>query len=55
MTAAATSSDPDPRAEAAMPLLERARTLVQEFPVRGVAGGVQGGVVHAVSDVSFDV
>src|SRR4051812_45332798 len=35
------------------PLL-RARNLVQEFPVRG-AGGVKGGVVHAVSDVSFDI
>ena len=35
------------------PLL-RARNLVQEFPVRG-AGGVKGGVVHAVSNVSFDV
>ena len=35
------------------PLL-RARNLVQEFPVRS-AGGVKGGVVHAVSNVSFDV
>jgi oligopeptide/dipeptide ABC transporter ATP-binding protein len=35
------------------PLL-RARNIVQEFPVRG-AGGLRGGVVHAVSDVSFDV
>jgi oligopeptide/dipeptide ABC transporter ATP-binding protein len=35
------------------PLL-RARDLVQEFPVRGV-GGVKGGVVHAVSNVSFEV
>ncbi|WP_232665854.1 ABC transporter ATP-binding protein [Pseudonocardia sp. TRM90224] len=35
------------------PLLE-VRDLVQEFPVRG-AGGVRGGVVHAVSQVSFDV
>lgn len=35
------------------PLLE-VRDLVQEFPVRG-AGGVRGGVVHAVSHVSFDV
>jgi oligopeptide/dipeptide ABC transporter ATP-binding protein len=35
------------------PLL-RARNIVQEFTVRG-AGGVRGGVVHAVSDVSFDV
>jgi oligopeptide/dipeptide ABC transporter ATP-binding protein len=35
------------------PLL-RARNLVLEFPVRG-AGGVKGGVVHAVSNVSFDI
>ena len=35
------------------PLLE-ARGLVQEFTVRG-RGGVKGGVVHAVSDVSFEV
>ena len=35
------------------PLL-RARNIVQEFTVRG-AGGVRGGVVHALSDVSFDV
>jgi oligopeptide/dipeptide ABC transporter ATP-binding protein len=35
------------------PLLE-ARNVVQEFVVRG-RGGVKGGVVHAVSDVSFDV
>lgn len=35
------------------PLL-RARGIVQRFPVRG-AGGVKGGVVHAVSDVSFEV
>jgi oligopeptide/dipeptide ABC transporter ATP-binding protein len=34
-------------------LLE-ARGLVQEFVVRG-RGGVKGGVVHAVSDVSFEV
>ena len=31
-----------------------ARDLVQEFAVRG-RGGVKGGVVHAVSDVSFDI
>ena len=37
------------RAGARAPLL-RARNLVQEFPVRA-AGGVKGGVVHAVSDV----
>jgi oligopeptide/dipeptide ABC transporter ATP-binding protein len=41
------------RAESRTPLL-RARNLVQEFPVRA-AGGVKGGVVHAVSDVSFDI
>lgn len=35
------------------PLLE-VRNLVQEFPVRG-HGGVKGGTVHAVSDVSFEV
>ncbi|WP_199432850.1 ABC transporter ATP-binding protein [Qaidamihabitans albus] len=35
------------------PLL-RARELVQEFTVRG-RGGVKGGVVHAVSGVSFDI
>ncbi|NIJ11001.1 oligopeptide/dipeptide ABC transporter ATP-binding protein [Saccharomonospora amisosensis] len=35
------------------PLL-RARNIVQEFTVRG-RGGVKGGVVHAVSDVSFDI
>jgi oligopeptide/dipeptide ABC transporter ATP-binding protein len=40
-------------AEQRTPLL-RARNLVQEFPVR-TAGGVRGGVVHAVSNVSFDV
>ncbi|WP_433273330.1 ABC transporter ATP-binding protein [Pseudonocardia xinjiangensis] len=34
--------------------LLQARGIVQEFPVRG-AGGIKGGVVHAVSDVSFDV
>ena len=42
-----------PSAPSRTPLL-RARNLVQEFPVRG-AGGVKGGVVHAVSNVSFDV
>ncbi|MEU0464371.1 ABC transporter ATP-binding protein [Amycolatopsis sp. NPDC006131] len=35
------------------PLLE-ARNLVQEFTVRG-RGGTRGGVVHALSDVSFDI
>jgi oligopeptide transport system ATP-binding protein len=35
------------------PLL-RARNLVQEFTVRG-AGGLKGGVVHAVSNVSLDI
>lgn len=43
----------DERSAQAEPLL-RARRIVQEFPVRG-AGGVPGGVVRAVSDVSFDV
>ena len=37
----------------AEPLLQ-ARNVVQEFEVRG-RGGVKGGVVQAVSDVSFDV
>jgi oligopeptide/dipeptide ABC transporter ATP-binding protein len=37
----------------AEPLL-RVRNLVQEFTVRG-RGGLRGGVVHAVSDVSFDI
>lgn len=41
------------RAEPRTPLL-RARNLVQEFPAR-TAGGIRGGVVHAVSDVSFDI
>jgi oligopeptide/dipeptide ABC transporter ATP-binding protein len=40
-------------AAAAQPLL-RARNIVQEFTVRG-AGGLRGGVVHAVSNVSFDI
>jgi oligopeptide/dipeptide ABC transporter ATP-binding protein len=35
------------------PLLQ-VRNVVQQFTVRG-AGGLKGGVVHAVSDVSFDV
>jgi oligopeptide/dipeptide ABC transporter ATP-binding protein len=35
-------------------VLLRARNVVQQFTVRG-AGGLKGGVVHAVSDVSFDV
>lgn len=34
--------------------LLQVRNLVQEFTVRG-RGGLKGGVVHAVSDVSFDV
>src|ERR1700722_6575835 len=38
---------------AGAPLLE-AKHLVQEFVVRD-RGGVKGGVVHAVSDVSFEV
>ncbi|WP_425826389.1 ABC transporter ATP-binding protein [Streptomyces fractus] len=37
----------------ATPLLQ-VRDVVQEFAVRG-AGGVKGGVVHAVSGVSFDI
>src|ERR687885_1168319 len=44
---------PGSQAQQRSPLL-RARNLVQEFPVR-TAGGVRGGVVHAVSNVSFDV
>jgi peptide/nickel transport system ATP-binding protein len=36
-----------------MSLLE-VRNVVHEFTVRG-AGGLKGGVVHAVSDVSFDI
>ncbi|WP_219412410.1 ABC transporter ATP-binding protein [Pseudonocardia nigra] len=43
----------DRKAQQATPLL-RARNVVQQFPVRG-AGGLTGGVVHAVSNVSFDV
>src|SRR4051795_2309865 len=43
----------DERPAQGEPLL-RARGIVQQFPVRG-AGGVKGGVVHAVSDVSFEV
>ncbi|RBY82591.1 peptide ABC transporter ATP-binding protein [Geodermatophilus sp. TF02-6] len=43
----------DARAGTRTPLL-RARNLVQEFPARA-AGGVKGGVVHAVSNVSFDI
>jgi oligopeptide/dipeptide ABC transporter ATP-binding protein len=39
--------------QAGTPLLS-VRNLVQEFVTRA-AGGVKGGVVHAVSDVSFDV
>jgi oligopeptide transport system ATP-binding protein len=39
--------------ETRTPLL-RARDVVQEFTVRGV-GGLKGGVVHAVSNVSFDI
>jgi oligopeptide transport system ATP-binding protein len=39
--------------QAGAPLLE-AKNLVQEFVVRD-RGGVKGGVVHAVSDVSFEV
>ncbi|PXY20801.1 ABC transporter ATP-binding protein [Prauserella muralis] len=36
------------------PTVLSARNLVQEFTVRG-RGGIKGGVVHAVSDVSFDI
>jgi oligopeptide/dipeptide ABC transporter ATP-binding protein len=43
----------DERPPQGEPLL-RARGIVQQFPVRG-AGGIKGGVVHAVSDVSFEV
>ncbi|HEY4419998.1 MAG TPA: ABC transporter ATP-binding protein [Pseudonocardia sp.] len=43
----------DERPAQGEPLL-RARGIVQQFPVRG-AGGIKGGVVHAVSDVSFEV
>jgi oligopeptide/dipeptide ABC transporter ATP-binding protein len=39
--------------EAATPLL-RVRNVVQQFTLRG-AGGLKGGVVHAVSNVSFDI
>jgi len=37
-----------------MTRLLEVRNVVHEFTVRG-AGGVKGGVVHAVSDVSFDL
>src|SRR3954467_8720911 len=53
MTAVDERGAGSPVAEERTPLL-RARNLVQEFPAR-TAGGVRGGVVHAVSDVSFDV
>jgi oligopeptide/dipeptide ABC transporter ATP-binding protein len=43
----------DERPAQGEPLLS-AQGIVQQFPVRG-AGGVKGGVVHAVSDVSFEV
>jgi oligopeptide/dipeptide ABC transporter ATP-binding protein len=51
-----TATEPQPQGRPVPPrtTLLRARNLVQEFPVRG-AGGVKGGVVHAVSNVSFDV
>ena len=45
--------DTGTRAAPAAPLLA-ARDVVQEFPVRA-AGGVKGGVVHAVSNVSLEV
>jgi peptide/nickel transport system ATP-binding protein len=50
----ATEQQPQGRPVPPRTTLLRARNLVQEFPVRG-AGGVKGGVVHAVSNVSFDV
>jgi len=53
MTAVDERGAGSPVAEERTPLL-RARNLVQEFPAR-TAGGVRGGVVHAVSNVSFDV
>src|SRR5919206_1718412 len=53
MTAVDQRGAGSPVQEERTPLL-RARNLVQEFPVRS-AGGVKGGVVHAVSNVSFDV
>ena len=37
-----------------MTTLLEVRNVVHEFVVRG-AGGVRGGIVHAVSDVSFDL
>jgi len=43
-----------PRAASRTTPLLRARDIVQEFTVRGV-GGLRGGVVHAVSNVSFDI
>lgn len=55
MTTTARAEYGDKRAaeSEATPLL-RVRNVVQEFPVRG-AGGLKGGVVHAVSNVSFDI
>ncbi len=47
-----TSTQPTPRPPATR-LLE-VRHVVHEFVVRG-AGGLKGGIVHAVSDVSFDL
>lgn len=56
-----TQSVPQPETAPADPALHpsrnrllEVRNVVQEFVVRG-AGGVRGGVVHAVSDVSFDL
>jgi oligopeptide/dipeptide ABC transporter ATP-binding protein len=43
----------DRAAQQPAPLLQ-ARNIEQQFPVRG-AGGLKGGVVHAVSNVSFDI
>jgi oligopeptide/dipeptide ABC transporter ATP-binding protein len=53
MTAVDERGAGSPAQQERTPLL-RARNLVQEFPVR-TAGGVRGGVVHAVSNVSFDI
>jgi oligopeptide/dipeptide ABC transporter ATP-binding protein len=50
MTVSMTASVTVPASET----LLSARNLVQEFTARG-RGGVKGGVVHAVSDVSFDI
>ncbi|MBX6390126.1 MAG: ABC transporter ATP-binding protein [Frankia sp.] len=51
MTTAAANGGPAARQQA--PLLS-VRNVVQEFETRR-AGGIKGGIVHAVSNVSFDV